>query len=46
MDKLYNSELFDKIQDPELGLYQESPAYVNRLLEDELKVGRVVLRYY
>lgn len=32
MNKLYNSELFEKLQDPETGLYRESTAYVYGLL--------------
>ena len=42
MNKLYNSELFEKIQDTLTGLYKESPAYVYCLLEDEFKFGRIV----
>jgi len=36
MNLLYNSELFDKLQDIETGLYLESSAYVYELLKDEL----------
>ena len=46
MNKLYNSELFEKIQDPLTGLYKESPAYVYCLLEDEFKFGRIVQQRY
>lgn len=42
MNKLYNSDLFEKIQDPETGLYRESPTYVYGILEDEFKLGRIV----
>jgi len=36
MNLLYNSDLFDKLQDIETGLYLESSAYVYELLKDEL----------
>jgi len=36
MNLLYNSELFDKLQDVETGLYLEGSAYVYELLKDEL----------
>lgn len=42
MELFYNSEIFDKLQDPETGLYRESPAYVYELFKDELKNGRIV----
>lgn len=41
MNMLYHSNLFEKIQDPETGLYSESPAYVYELLEGEIKFGRI-----
>lgn len=44
MNKLYHSNLFETVQDPETGLYRESPAYVYGLLEDELKSGRIEQR--
>ena len=37
MNLLYNSDLFDKLQDTETGLYLEGSAYVYELLKDELK---------
>ena len=36
MNLLYSSELFDKLQDIETGLYVEGAAYVYELLKDEL----------
>jgi len=36
MNILYNSGLFDKLQDIETGLYLEGSAYVYELLKDEL----------
>lgn len=44
MNMLYHSNLFEKIQDHETGLYRESPAYVYELLKDEFKTGEIVLR--
>jgi len=35
---LYNSELFEKLNDKETGLYLEGSAYVYELLKDELAV--------
>jgi len=39
MNLLYGSALFDKLQDPETGLYLEGSAYVYELLRDELVRG-------
>ena len=38
MDKFYHSEVFDKLQNIETGLYMQSPAYVYDLIElDKIK---------
>ena len=37
MNLLYSSDLFDKLQDSETGLYLEGSAYIYELLKDELK---------
>lgn len=42
MNKFYNSEVFEKLQDRETGLYQESPAYVYDLFRDEMNFGHIV----
>ena len=42
MNLLYNSEVFDKLQDKETGLYQESSAYVYDLFQDEMNFGHIV----
>ncbi len=42
MNKFYNSDVFEKLQDQETGLYLESSAYVYDLLKDELKFGHIV----
>ena len=34
MDKFYHSEVFDKLQNIETGLYMQSPAYVYDLFKD------------
>lgn len=42
MNKFYNSEVFEKLQDEETGLYLESPEYVYDLFKDELNFGHIV----
>jgi len=42
MKMVYGSVLFDKLSDPETGLYRESSAYVYTLLRDELEHGEFV----
>lgn len=42
MNKFYNSEVFEKLQDEETGLYKESPAYVYGLFKDEMNFGSIV----
>ncbi|HIW50181.1 MAG TPA: hypothetical protein IAA10_04430 [Candidatus Blautia intestinavium] len=42
MNKFYNSDVFEKLQDQETGLYLESSAYVYDLLKDELNFGHIV----
>jgi hypothetical protein len=42
LDRLYESVTFDKLSDPETGLYLNSSAYVYELLRDELRVGRFI----
>lgn len=42
MDKFYNSEVFEKLQNKETGLYRESPAYVYDLFIDEMNFGHIV----
>ena len=38
---LYNSVLFEKLQDDATGLYFQSPYYCYELLENELKYGKI-----
>jgi hypothetical protein len=42
MDRFYESEVFDKLQDVETGLYIESTAYIYDLYKDELNFGRIL----
>lgn len=42
MNKFYNSEVFEKLQDIETGLYMESSEYVYDLFKDEINFGHIV----
>lgn len=42
MNKFYHSEVFEKLQNTETGLYQQSPAYVYDLFKDEMNFGHIV----
>ena len=42
MNKFYNSEVFEKLQNIETGLYMQSPAYVYDLFKDEMNFGHIV----
>ena len=42
MDKFYNSEVFEKLQDEETGLYLESSDYIHDLFKDEVNFGHIV----
>jgi hypothetical protein len=42
MDKFYHSEVFDKLQNIETGLYMQSPAYVYDLFKDEMNFGHII----
>lgn len=42
MDKFYNSEVFEKLQDIETGLYLESSGYIYDLFKDEMNFGHIV----
>jgi len=43
MNLFYNSVLFEKLHDPETGLYLEGSAYVYEFLKDELTGGKVLV---
>ena len=42
MNKFYNSEVFEKLQDQETGLYLESSEYVYDLFKDEMNFGHII----
>jgi hypothetical protein len=42
MEQLYNSQVFERLEDAGTGLYRESSAYVYELYKDELKYGQLV----
>ncbi len=41
LDCVYNSELFEQLQDLETGLYYQSSGYNYELLKEEIKYGKV-----
>ena len=42
MNLFYESEVFDKLQDMDTGLYRESSAYIYDLYKDEMNFGHIV----
>lgn len=42
MNKFYNSEVFEKLQDRETGLYLESSEYIYDLFKDEMNFGHII----
>lgn len=42
MNKFYYSEVFEKLQDVETGLYMQSPAYVYGIFKDEMNFGHII----
>ena len=46
LDILYNSETYEKLQDPRTGLYFQSPVYVYDFLLQELKNGKIAWRFF
>ena len=41
LDVLYNSETFERLNDPATGLYYQSAGYVYEYLNNELKTGKL-----
>ena len=41
LDEHYTSETFDRLTDPECGLYYESPVYVFSFLQSEIETGKL-----
>lgn len=39
LDELYSSETFRRLNDPDCGLYYESPVYVFSYLKNEIETG-------
>lgn len=42
MNKFYNSEVFEKLQDKETCLYLESSEYIYDLFKDEMNFGHII----
>ena len=42
MREFYSSEIFEKLNDPETGLYLESPAYIYDLFSSEKTEGKII----
>lgn len=42
MDSFYTSVTFQKLTDPETGLYRESASYVYELYKNEIKNGKFI----
>ena len=42
MNKFYNSEVFEKLQDRETGLYLESSEYIYDLFKDEINFEHII----
>ena len=42
MNKFYNSKVFEKLQDKEIGLYLESSEYIYDLFKDEMNFGHII----
>lgn len=42
MCQFYSSQVFEKLNDFDIGLYLESPAYVYELFKSEIALGKIV----
>lgn len=42
IDRFYSSATFEKLSDPDTGLYRESAAYVYTLYKNESKNGKII----
>ena len=42
MNKFYNSEVFEKLQDKDTGLYLECSKYIYDLFKDEMNFGHII----
>ncbi len=41
LDVLYGSKTFEKLNDPECGLYYQGPVYVFDFLKNEIETGKI-----
>lgn len=41
LDVLYGSKTFEKVNDPECGLYYQGPVYVFDFLKNEIETGKI-----
>lgn len=41
IDFIYNSDTYQKLTNPQTGLYVQSPAYIYQLLKNEYKTGKL-----
>ena len=41
LERVYNSETFQKLQDASTGLYYQSPVYIYDYLKEELTTGKM-----
>lgn len=42
LDVVYSSDFYQKLSDPDTGLYKEGPAYTYSFLKDEIEKGRLM----
>lgn len=40
-DELYTSQTYERLNDPECGLYFESPIYIFQYLKNEIETGKL-----
>lgn len=40
-DELYSSQTYERLNDPECGLYFEGPVYIFQFLKSEIETGKV-----
>lgn len=40
-DELYSSQTYERLNNPECGLYFESPVYIFQFLKNEIETGKV-----
>lgn len=40
-DELYSSQTYERLNDPDCGLYFESPVYIFQFLKNEIETGKI-----